>query len=109
MIYSETYIPNQHSSCMSVYNIEDCLDEFDVRYMEACNQVSSLTSLYEPPLVPANVIATDSLSSKTGQLTLSSPLLGHKELDFTCYQEKRGTTSLLDGVVAFPPCSTNIY
>lgn len=68
--------------------LEDSLEEFDLRYIESCNQVINATT---SPLLTQRA---NSVASETNQrLKLSSPLSNHQELYFTT---SSSTTSTLN-------------
>lgn len=50
--------------------LADSLEEFDINYIESCNQCSTIDRLPSGP---------DTIASKTNQLTLSSPLLDNDD------------------------------
>ncbi|CAH2350586.1 hypothetical protein CLIB1423_02S00474 [[Candida] railenensis] len=122
-------------------DLEDSLEEFDIRYIEACNQVNlDVDSILSQPssdsanvytgtsVVAATTAATatatatvsastaaaagfgkskigrsNSISSQTKKLTLSSPLLANKELsNFTCYDKKQRESTLAFNVDVSP-------
>lgn len=107
-------------------DLEDSLEEFDIRYIEACNQVSldADSILNQPSSDNANantgtsvVVAaaaasgfgkskigrSNLISSQTKKLTLSSPLLANKELsNFTCYDKKQRESTMAFNVDVSP-------
>lgn len=95
----------------AMFDIEDSLEEFDIRYMEACNQVND-ESISAPYHIAAQssrvrVDRSDSLSTQTKKLTLSSPLLANKELpNFTCYEERKEEFQQLQSL---PPTQSQLH